>query len=290
MANLEGTYFEIETSIPLALEPSGAAGDPQAHGSYVPLLMVARGYGDAADIALEDLLTLLYAPVKRYCRARLYDATDAGDVAADAAQETMIRVAKSLRTCTADTDRQVHNWALTIARRVIIDIYRSVPEGSATGHLAEEAFQGALFGISMSESVGRRHSLSDPMECLLHTVVDAYDDLSETTAELVWWRLIMGAEWIELGERFGTSATAARRRFQRAQEVMRREVLSRVRAYPPGLRHEVLALVGGVEPEAASDDDCHVDASDRSRTRAFLPVPPDGMTSLHAIPSRSVAA
>lgn len=222
---------------------------------YASLLAVAKGHGDLADAALEDLLTLLCKPIRSFAAFRLRHSVDGTDMAEDVVQETLIRIAKAIRSCNAVCDAQVLAWVRATARNTLTDMYRSPASGIAARQMAQD------YCDDMKESAkdwgGIASAPSTPaMACLLTLVMASYEDALQSTGELIWWRLIGGLEWGEIAVKFGTTAPAAKRRFQRAQQALHRDVLSRVRELPDSEREGVECLLrsfDGVEPVA--DDD-----------------------------------
>ena len=221
-------------------EPAGGA---NSSSRFVDLLVVARGDGAMADGALEDLLTALCAPIRRLATSRLRGCADAPDVVEDVVQETLIRLAGAVRSCRATTDAAVVGWACATARHTLIDMYRSPGTGLAARQLAQELLEDV---VQYEQRHGGDESVvgSPAMISLLGVMMAAYNDAVESTGELFWWRLIMGLEWTEIGEKLSTTAAGAKRRFQRAQDTLRREVMRRVAVLPDGERADVLALLG----------------------------------------------
>lgn len=242
MVHANKRHLELEKAVPVVRDDRQAKPRGRVGLDSMPLLIGARGHGDAADAALEDLLTTLYEPIRRFMLGRLHSLVDAGDLAADATQEAMVRIAKGVRGCHARTDSELVKWALCIAQRVLVDLYRSNRSNLAALHFAEEAAE-EMFGITMDESVGKRAELSPAMEQLLGIMADAYSAAASATGELIWWRLIIGMEWSELGAKFGTSRSGAKRRFERAQEMLRSEVVRRIGLLASSERDSVLAVL-----------------------------------------------
>ncbi len=247
--------------------------------TYLPLLVVARGEGVAADAALEQLLVRLYGPLKRYAFARVRLSPDASDMAADIAQDALIRIAKGVRACRAQSDGEVMAWAITIAHRLVLDLVRSRQSGLQALYFADVTAQ-AMFGVSMEESLGQRAELSPAMELLLSLMADACNGAIDATGELLWWRLIVSLDWREIGERVHTTPAGAKRRFQRAMETLRLEIVRRVDALPPADREAVLALFARfgyadvLLPEAPEGEappaDAESDAAVASRPRSAV--------------------
>ncbi|MBA3670398.1 MAG: sigma-70 family RNA polymerase sigma factor [Gemmatimonadaceae bacterium] len=210
--------------------------------SLSALLTAAQGEGPEADAALEELLTSLCGIVRRSALHHARGLADVSDVAADVTQETLIGLAKGVRGCRATTDAEVVAWARVATRNAYIDMFRSPGSGLAARLLADELVHdmhhfAALTGADMPQRN------SPAMTVLLRVLMEAYGDAVESTGELFWWRLIMSLEWTEIAAKFSTTAAGAKRRFQRAQEALRRSVLSRVEELPAAERVEVVALL-----------------------------------------------
>jgi RNA polymerase sigma factor (sigma-70 family) len=217
-------------------------GDDQP--SLSALLLRARSGEDrdAADVALGALVERLYPMCERFLARRLRSFRDGPDAAADAAQETMVRIANGLDGCRATNDRELIAWMLVVARRTLIDLYRSPASGLAARALAVE-LDDAL-GTAQDRDTAEDSNLT-PRSTLLALAMQAYNALSAETAELLWWRLIRGAEWSEVAEQMGISPTGAKRRFQRAQSTLQRRVAQLVSSLPSTQRADVEGLVSG---------------------------------------------
>jgi RNA polymerase sigma factor (sigma-70 family) len=201
---------------------------------------------DAAEAALGALIERLYPMCERFLARRLRSFRDGPDAAADAAQETMVRIANGLDGCRATNDRELVAWMLVVARRTLIDLYRSPSSGLAARSLSVE-LEDALDGDEDEADALE----PTPRSTLLALAMQAYDALSAETAELLWWRLIKGAEWSEGGSEMATSPTAAKRRFQRAQGALQRAVSELVSSLPSTQRLNVERLVAGYSPGKA---------------------------------------
>ncbi|WP_310568597.1 sigma factor [Gemmatimonas sp.] len=249
------------------------ARESQVTATFMPLVSVARGVGEAADVALERLLILLHAPIKRYAFAKVQRSPDADDLAADIAQDALIRIAKGVRTCRAQSDGEVMAWAMTIAHRLVLDLVRSRQSGLQAAYFADVTAQ-AMFGMTMEDSIGQRAELEPAMELLLRLMADAYNGAIDSTGELIWWRLIISLDWREIGEQVQTTPAGAKRRFQRAMDTLRLEVIRRVDALDEVDRHAVLALLArfgyaqAVMSDQVSDNEVEADR------RSAAPVPP----------------
>lgn len=228
----------------------------------VPLLRAAQSGSSAAPEALENLLLALYPVVWRFLRMRLGRWRDADEVTNDVSQETMVRICMAVGQCRADSDRSLTGWACTAAHRTLIDLLRSPASGLMAQQLAVElktdlglddvadtdAPTAAIdatpeLSLSPDEARGYCPAESAPRERLLELVVQAYNAVAEETGELLWWRLVMGAEWSEVGGQMSTTTAGAKRRFQRAICTLERAVRELVQALPSVERTAVEALL-----------------------------------------------
>ena len=219
--------------------------------SLSALLLCARDVADrgAADAALGALVERLYPICERFLARRLASFRDGPEAAADAAQETMVRIVNGLEGCRATNDRELVAWMLVVARRTLIDLYRSPSSGLAARSLAVE-LDDAL--DATEDRDGAPESSRTPRDTLLALAMQAYGALSAETAELLWWRLIRGAEWSEVAEQMETSPTGAKRRYQRAQVALQGAVSVLVSGLPSTQRADVERLVAGYSASSAT--------------------------------------
>ena len=201
-------------------------------------LFKAQAGGHEAKSSLEQLLTELYRPVKRFAAARLNRFADSEEIAADVAQETLFHLARSYRQCTATTVGQLMQWALVSARRVLIDMLRSPGSGLAVRTITMELSR-VIVSETFQESIGGREEFSQVRETMLRLAVEAYDQLPESAAALLWWRLVAGQDWTEIARIFGTTRSGAKRRFQRAQNTLRRQFTVEIENLPESQRCEI---------------------------------------------------
>jgi RNA polymerase sigma factor (sigma-70 family) len=214
--------------------------DPEV--SLVALLGRARNGVDRvdADAALCTLIERLYPLAARFISRRLTRYRDANEIAADVAQESMVRIATGITACRAATDHELVAWVLVTTRRTAVDMYRSPSSGLAARSLAVDLDDGL---DADTESEVTDPDEASPRRTLLRLASRAYDALKSSTAELLWWRLIRDAEWSEVAERLETTPAGAKRRFQRAQAAMRRAVLESISGLPSEQRDAVQRLV-----------------------------------------------
>lgn len=220
------------------------------------LMRTAQLGGPDGASALESLMTELHLIVWHFLRPRLTGWRDAHDVTNDCAQETVVRLFLAFERCRAESDAAVIAWACTTARHALQDLLRDPESGIMAAQFAASIadVRGAeeldspnrralaLVGMCPDAAAGQRAEEYEARETLLAIAVDAYNAAARETGEMLWWRLVMGAEWTEVARHLGTTASGAKRRFQRAQCALRHAVLRRIQALPGGSRHSVMAL------------------------------------------------
>ena len=262
-ATVEG---DSEAPVSSSRGPSGVPGVPGVPGesneftawtdSAAPSDAVARvdaaadqgppsGDGVDAEI-LSEFLERLYVPVHRFVRARLNGFAEPDEAAADVAQDTLVRLARSAVTCRGRSDGEIIAWALQVARRVLITYCHA----HATELLARrftDDLRAAGVAVCFEESVGRVPPQDPGFELLLRMTVNAYSKASPSTAELFWLRLVGGAEWAEIARELVTTESAAKRRFQRAQATIRRTLVQWINGLCPEDQARVLRVLGRFE-------------------------------------------
>lgn len=201
------------------------------------------------DAALENLLIRLHVPTLRFLRRRLGSDPREAEVADDLTQETLVRVYRFLSTCSATNDAQIMAWVLAIARRQLIDWirakYRDVAASLAL--MGDEKQQSEIgepqYGCRVQQDGSFEH------QRLLMLLMDLHDRLPAATQKLLWLRVVQAASWTEVAKEMQTTASAAKRRYQRVQQRLRSELLCRIDELPEGERVRVLARVrvGDVE-------------------------------------------
>lgn len=147
----------------------------------------------------------------------------------DLTQETTIKVYDRLSTCRSSTERSVVAWALQVARNTWIDLWRS-------GALLDRSEGG-------TEELSGWYDDAEPsdLKLLLQIVARAQDQLGAQAHEILYLRLVENASWSTVGDAMGLKASAAKRRFQRAQVKIRGRVLGEIRRLPPAQRAELFA-------------------------------------------------
>lgn len=226
-----------------------AGGSGQEGKGLYERFLAARG-GDRE--ALNDLLEGLRPHILRQVRDRVRSATVPRAVAEELTQDVMLRVAEGLAGCRARSEAQLHAWCRTIARRVVIDRYRRYAEEKerrATGALADLLWNQVAGNAAYGSAEPDRGDVSRREAKLGRILLEAQQVLSDGTREVLRRRLLYGDSWAEVGDAVGTSAAGAKRRYQRAQARLRKEVLQRIRTVPDErIRRALLRRVGGNHP------------------------------------------
>jgi RNA polymerase sigma factor (sigma-70 family) len=188
------------------------------------------------NVALEDLLARLYTPISRFLRRRFGGDPHAESWIDDLTQETLLRVIRFLGDCSATSNGQLMAWVLVIARRVSIDWLRSPDMRKGKSFISMEGDE--LAGHASSEAWDPPADRSNLLlkDVLLSTLAASHDVLPEPTQRLIWLHVILGASWPEIGQAMHMTAYAAKRRWQRAQNRLRKEIIRRIHELPEGDR------------------------------------------------------
>lgn len=244
---------------PLTDIPSGTVRPTTAYGTpntgcsamedrrsrpFLELLEGARGGGEEA---LEILLDRLRPRVKRYLVGRLQSHPSTDALAAEMTQDVLVRVAESIEDCRATTERQLNSWIRTIARRRVIDRYRKRErELDKRVWQEDQRVDGRLLidGLIDEDTELSSEDVSELDEILGALLWKAQAELSAGTRQTLRRRLLYGETWPQVGEVVGTSGAGAKRRYQRAQDRLRREVLARIRELPSDLQAPLLERLG----------------------------------------------
>lgn len=220
--------------------------------------MEGNGYGrrlvealnaarDGDDRALSELLARLRPTVEGYLTDRVRSSPSTAALAEELTQVVLTRVAASIEDCRAETAVQLRAWVRTIARRVAIDWYRRRRSELDRRRWEEpEAVPDELLRTAVVE-VGRAGGRESPTQvdrALGRLLMEAQSVLSEGTQQVLRRRFLYGDTWAEAGRCIGTTAAGAKRRWQRARERLRGEVLERARALPEEMKREVLRRLG----------------------------------------------
>lgn len=195
------------------------------------------------DEALSRLLEAVRPQVHAYLRSRLRSQPGTDSLSEELTQSVLLRLVRSIGGCRAEAPAQFRAWVRTIARRAAVDWYRKrQPEldRRARGHLSD-CREERLRGIRSESGVLRDEEDVAPERRVLGRLLwEAQSVLSEGTRTVIRRRLLFGDTWEAAGAAIDTSAGGAKRRWQRAQVRLQKEVLERARELPRPLREEVL--------------------------------------------------
>lgn len=185
-------------------------------------------HGDAR--ALDALCRRLWDPLRRYLAKRLQGDPAARERAEDLTQDVLLRVVSHLDGLAATTDAEFRAWVLAIARRRFIDYLR----------------QDKRDPMRTASPLGRppaadRVRRPGPVDlALFRALTRAQGKLPDETTEIFWRRLVSGAPWAEIGQALEISEGAAKRRFQRGQQRLRRLLLDELDDLDEELRADIL--------------------------------------------------
>ncbi len=209
----------------------------------------------SADVTQETMLGLLMS--LPHCRA-----TTSGEVIAWALGIARHVLADVYRSPEDSARAQRRTVAITAIAEHPIDcdgmslVLSDLADGSACESrlLRSRGDQGAirlsrLLSLAPSNPSRRSSATSESVltsldrvaDPLLRLVLAAYESLPSDTAAIFWSHLIANETWEETGSAIGLTAGAAKRRYQRAQGLIRRNVLAEVEYLPPLERDAVEA-------------------------------------------------
>lgn len=212
--------------------------------TLVELLDAAR---QGEDQALSELLDRLRPEVERYLRGRLDSSPSTAALADELTQVVLLKAAASIDDCRAGTPAELRAWVRTIARRSAIDWHRrrKLEIDRRVWEDLEEV-PGELLGQAMVEKwiSANVKSPTKADRALGRLLTEAQAVLSEGTRVVIRRRLLYRDTWAEAGRAIGTTPAGAKRRWQRARERLRREVLNRVEELCPSLRRKVRRRLG----------------------------------------------
>lgn len=212
--------------------------------TLLALLEGARGGGEEV---LELLLDRLRPRVKRYLVGRLQSHPSTDALAEELTQDVLYRITVSIEDCRAETEQQLHSWIRTIARRRVIDRYRKRErELDKRVWQEDQRLDGRLLIDELIDEDTELTSedVTELDEILGALLWEAQAELSAGTRQTLRRRLLYGETWPQVGEVVGTSGAGAKRRYQRAQDRLRQEVLARIRELPAELREPLLERLG----------------------------------------------
>lgn len=189
------------------------------HRASLPELLAAARAGDtgALDQLLAETLPEIDAFLRRcYARNALLDLYD------DVTLDTLIRVVRHLPGCRATTAGEYWAWVLTIARREAARTVRETYFRDVS--LVAPAVLDALSAARHTEGT---ESVVEPLLPVLATLLARLDDARQ---DLLGLRYVEQLSWDEVAEEIGTTPAAAKRRCQRLQRRLGRELREAVSA------------------------------------------------------------
>jgi RNA polymerase sigma-70 factor, ECF subfamily len=187
-------------------------------------LLVRAQAGD--QNAVERLLAMLYSPIRDYLLTKVRRVLEAGDLADDITQDTLIRMARKLDGCRARNETELVGWALAVARTQLIN------------HLRTQRVQERLTDLpDLYAPVMETGGLTDLLGRLVRTASKA---VPRETLELLRLRVEGGLSWREVAAVMETTSAGAKRRFQRAQRRMQKEVMAVATRLHPAEQRELL--------------------------------------------------
>lgn len=212
--------------------------------SLVELVRQAQT-GDAN--ALNELLGRLGPPIRYFAKKELRKAADPEAQSWDIMQETLIRIAQSVRCCRANDRRSVTAWILQITRRALADFWRK--DGVITsamsldnlrdddskcyqGGFVRKMFEGSALVVhadvcNESESLQILTDGSDLVE-LNRILLWAFTSIKKDVLYVCMERINLGTPWETIAELCGITPAAAKRKYQRATATVRRRALHHI--------------------------------------------------------------
>ena len=205
-----------------------------------------EGDGSALTAVLVELRPLILR-VAQHRLVRQHQS--AYDLAEDLTQLTLLRVVAGLPQCRAETPAQLIRWTLTIVNRALLDLYRdplselsecrlsidTVVSDREHPSVAGDVAETALSDIGHTETGEDGAAVSgsgDGVIVLRMLCRAALEPLDHMNREILWLRAVSRASWPEIATTLGVTETAAKRRYQRLQVRLRRDVARRVQALP----------------------------------------------------------
>lgn len=211
----------------------------------VDLLDQAR-QGDGT--ALNQLLEFLQPEIRTYLKGQIQSHPSSSAQAEELTQEVLLRIARSIESCQANSAGELWSWIRSIARNVVTDRYRKRKGEldrriwSSDETLLARATLHQVFGGGSGSNAGDVRADLDIV--VGRILLEAQGELSAGTQEVVRRHVLLDETWRETGEAIGTTGPGAKRRWQRALDRLRKEVLNRIDELPQPLRQAALNRLG----------------------------------------------
>lgn len=200
----------------------------QERESRTRLVELIRPAVAGDEKCLEQLLLAICVPVRRYLRGQVGGDEDLVD---DLAQEVLLRVVSALPQVRARDDGQFLSWSMTVARNLLFDWMRAFQREHRQVE-SNPACADEVADDSQTWGDGSPSGTSLEFQTLLDLLHDVLDTLPTESALILELRLSGLRTWTEVGTDLQISSAAAKRRFQRALQRVRKEMLSRIEQVP----------------------------------------------------------
>lgn len=250
------------------------------------LLLRDRAVG-GESIAMGLLMEAIDPVIRRFVHARVSCCSP--DLLDDLAQDAFVHVIPRLASCRATSMEAFRAWLFTVVQHVVAAHFRSAATQVATRSCNYDVVRDLPDSHEVYELPRQTPTAltdSDPTEVtssiagqLARMAVDAQRSLAPEAVELIYGHIVEGETWSALAMRLGTTAAAAKRRYQRAQGMLRRVVQCRVDALPPRARIPLLNELRRWTGDTHGDN---VTCGRRMLPRAKVPSHPhDGSTHVN---------
>jgi len=192
-------------------------------------LEALKAAADAGDrMSEERLVGVLGEMARRYLQRRLGARVQVADLE-DVAQEICLRLSRSIKSCRADSAPQLIAWVREIAANCIHDHYRT------------RRLVGGVLPEWLPDPRSQGHdTAASPPSPLMKIVAEVEAALPADHQRLLYLRLMEGLTWREVGADLGINENAAKRRWQRLQARIKKQVLEQVTNLPDGEKKAVL--------------------------------------------------
>jgi RNA polymerase sigma factor (sigma-70 family) len=189
--------------------------------------------------AMERLLAELHIDLLRYLRRWFRPWRQGEEIAAEIAQDSLVRVARGLHSFHGTRNGELVSWARAIAANLARDAARQT----------RDEWEAVVFGMELEEietpdpdaglGNGDGPAVSQGKRLMLRLLREALCSGNEEAQTLLWHRLVQGDSWSEAGAAVGLTHTAAKRRCQRFQDRLRATLLAQIDGLLP---HEAEAV------------------------------------------------